>query len=108
MGGHGKRRRNIGQNHGGAKDCGGVKNEIQSAHTVEEVRGRNCERVHGRETFPMVLKHAHILRACFKTIRKVSRPCTRAQVRPPTFKTPVCQGLLPGRQKSVHELRRLA
>ena len=25
MGGRGKRRRNIGQNHGGAKDCGGVK-----------------------------------------------------------------------------------
>ena len=25
LGGRGKRRRNIGQNHGGAKDCGGVK-----------------------------------------------------------------------------------
>lgn len=24
LGGRGKRRRNIGQNHGGAKDCGGV------------------------------------------------------------------------------------
>ena len=30
LGGRGKRRRNIGQNHGGAKDCGGVKEVISA------------------------------------------------------------------------------
>ena len=35
----------------------------------------------------MVLKHAGIMRACFKTIGKVSRPCTRSQQRFPTLST---------------------
>ena len=35
----------------------------------------------------MVLKHARMMPACFKTIGKVSRPCTRSQQRFPTLST---------------------
>ena len=49
LGGRGRRRRNIGQNHGGAKDCGGVKRgqhvARDKASAEEKVRdrvGRRC------------------------------------------------------------------
>ena len=40
LGGRGKRRRNIGQNHGGAKDCGGVNKALEELNSGVKPRRR--------------------------------------------------------------------